>query len=144
EAVPGVVAILTRADLKDIDPYYGHAVRDRPNVAIDVARFAGDPVAVVAAENAHIAAEALKFIQIDYEILPSVTTIEEALTENAPRLHDTDTLRLGYSHGLGKFTPHGNICYEHHMTKGQTEDIFAKADVIVEGEYRFPAVYQYA
>ncbi len=144
EALDGVVAILTGTDLGDIDPYYGHAVRDRPIVAIDAARFAGDPVAVVAAENAYIAAEALELIRIDYEELPAVTTLEEALAEGALRVHDADLLRLGLFHGLGDFRPHDNICYEHHMTKGQAEQIFAEADVVVEGEFRFPAVYQYA
>lgn len=144
EALPGVVAVLTGADLNDIDPYYGHAVRDRPLIAVDIARFAGDPVAVVAAETASIAAEALALIEVDYEELPSVTTIEEAIAENAQAVHETSTLRLGKFHGLGNFKPHGNICYEHHLTRGQAGTVFEEADVIVEGEYRFPAVYQYA
>src|SRR4051794_6866334 len=43
--IPGVVAVLTGQDLRDIDAYFGHAVRDRPIVAIDRVRFAGEPVA---------------------------------------------------------------------------------------------------
>ena len=49
EAMPGVVAILTGADLMDSDPYWGHAIKDRPIVAIDVVRHVGEPVAAVAA-----------------------------------------------------------------------------------------------
>ena len=45
----GVSAILTGEDLSDLDPYYGHALRDRPVVAIGKVRFVGEPVAVVAA-----------------------------------------------------------------------------------------------
>src|SRR3990172_1779527 len=45
ERMPGVVGVLTGKDLADIDPYYGHAIRDRPVVAIDRVRFAGEPVA---------------------------------------------------------------------------------------------------
>ncbi|MDH5280777.1 MAG: xanthine dehydrogenase subunit D, partial [Thermoleophilia bacterium] len=51
EKMPGVVCVLTAADLADLDPYWGHAIRDRPIVAIDRVRFAGEPVAAVAAEN---------------------------------------------------------------------------------------------
>ena len=48
ERVPGVVCVLTGADLEDIDPYYGHAIRDRPIIAIDKVRFHGEQVAAVA------------------------------------------------------------------------------------------------
>ena len=54
-ALPGVVAILTRDDLNDIDPYYGNCLRDRAVVATDKVRFVGEPVAVVAAESGLIA-----------------------------------------------------------------------------------------
>ena len=59
EALPGVVAVLTRDDLNDINPYYGHCLRDRPLIAIDRVRYVGEPVAVVAAESRDIANEAL-------------------------------------------------------------------------------------
>ncbi|KAA3644227.1 MAG: xanthine dehydrogenase family protein molybdopterin-binding subunit [Chloroflexi bacterium] len=144
EALPGVACILTGNDLGDIDPYYGHAVRDRPIVAIDRAKFAGDPVAIVAAESASIADQALELIVVDYEELPHATTIEEAMVANAPQIHDTEQLRLGLFHGLGDFQPHNNICYEHHLEDGDVEKLFSKADEIVEGEYRFPSVYQYS
>src|SRR5262245_60810884 len=49
EKLDGVVAVLAGGDLADIDPFYGHALRDRPIVAIDRLRFAGEPIAVVAA-----------------------------------------------------------------------------------------------
>ena len=51
DKLDGVVAILTGDDLSDLDPYYGHALRDRPIVAIGKVRFTGEPVAVVAAES---------------------------------------------------------------------------------------------
>ena len=56
ETMPGVVCVLTGADLADIDPYYGHAIKDRPIVAIDKVRFHGEPVAAVAAETPAAAA----------------------------------------------------------------------------------------
>ena len=50
-ALSGVVAILTREDVKDINPFYGNCLRDRALVALDKVRFVGEPVAVVAAER---------------------------------------------------------------------------------------------
>src|SRR4029450_11487594 len=64
EAMPGVVCVLTAADLADLDPYWGHAIRDRPVVAIDRVRFAGEPVAAVAAEDEGTAAAALERIDL--------------------------------------------------------------------------------
>ncbi|GJM39728.1 MAG: dehydrogenase [Ardenticatenaceae bacterium] len=144
ELVPGVVAILTGADLADIDPYYGHAIKDRPIVAMDIARFAGDPVAVVAAETVQAAEDAIEQINIDYETLPAVTTIDEATAEAAIHVHDVDSLRLGKFHGLGDFRPQGNICYEHHLETGEIDALFADAAVVVSGDYLFPSVYQYS
>src|SRR3974377_422546 len=47
EKLPGVVAVLTRADIRDINPFYGNCLRDRPLVALEKVRFVGEPVAVV-------------------------------------------------------------------------------------------------
>ncbi len=58
----------------DIDPYWGHAIRDRPIVAIDRVRFHGEPVAAVAAEDEATAARALLEIDVDYEELPVAGT----------------------------------------------------------------------
>lgn len=142
--LPGVVAVLTGKDLQDIDPYYGHAVRDRPLVAIDRARFVGDHVAAVAAEDEHTAAEALDLLDVEYEELPSATTMDEALADGAVQIHDTDELRLGLFHGLADLKPEGNLCYVHSFSKGDVDAVLEGAEIVVEGEYLFPAVYQYA
>jgi CO/xanthine dehydrogenase Mo-binding subunit len=144
EALPGVVCVLTAADLADLDPYWGHAIRDRPVVAIDRVRFAGEPVAAVAAEDEATAAAALELIEVSYEELDVLGTIEEALAPAAPVLHD-GPLRPGLFHGLGELAPaEGNICYRYRLDRGEVEAVFAHADLVVEGEYTFPAVYQYA
>jgi CO/xanthine dehydrogenase Mo-binding subunit len=144
-AMPGVVAVLTGEDVLDIDPYYGHAIKDRPLIAIDRVRFAGEPVAAVAAEDLATAAEAIERIVVEYEPLPQAVTIDEALAEDAPHLHVTPLLKKGLFHGLGEFALEpGNICYHHHFARGDVEEVFAQADVVVEGEYRFPGIYQYA
>jgi CO/xanthine dehydrogenase Mo-binding subunit len=144
EKLDGVVAILTGADLHDTDPYYGHALRDRPIVAIDQVRFVGEPVAVVAAETQAAAERAAYHIDVDYEPLPPAVSVDAALGAAAPLVHD-EPARPGSAHGLGKLPERdGNICYRYALRRGPVEDLFADAAVVVEGEYEFPAVYQYA
>lgn len=144
ERMPGVQAVLTGGDLAGTDPFYGHAIKDRPIVALDCVRFAGEPVAAVAATDEATAAEAVLAIVVEYEELPAVTTLEAALADGAPRLHE-GPLRPGLFHGLGELRrEEGNICYHYHFARGAVARAFADADLIVEGEYTFPAVYQYA
>ncbi len=144
ERLPGVVCVLTAADLADIDPYYGHAIRDRPVLAIDRVRFAGEPVAAVAAEDERTAEAALELIRVDYDELPVVGTLEHAIAPDAPRVNDGPR-RPGLFHGLGELPPlEGNVCYRYRIDRGEVEAAFAHADLVVEGEYTFPAVYQYA
>ncbi len=144
EAMPGVVCVLTGRDLSDIDPYFGHAIKDRPIVAIDKVRFHGEPVAAVAAETLAAAAAALDVIAVEYEELPVAGTLEEALAEDAPIVNERETTP-GLFHGLGELPDRdGNVCYRYRIDRGEPEAVFAHADVVVEGEYTFPAVYQYA
>ena len=144
ERIPGVVCALTAADVSDIDPYWGHAIRDRPIVAVDRVRFAGEPVAAVAAEDEATALAALDAVEVEYEELPVVATVDDALAAGAPLLHE-GPLRPGLFHGLGELRPReGNVCYRYRIDRGELEAVFARADLVAEGEYSFPAVYQYA
>jgi CO/xanthine dehydrogenase Mo-binding subunit len=144
ELIPGVACVLTGADLRDIDPYFGHAIKDRPIVAIDKVRFHGEPVAAVAAETSAQAAAAVDAISVEYEDLPVLATLENALAEDAPLVNDRPT-RPGLFHGLGELPAReGNVCYRYRIDRGELEAVFARADIVVEGDYTFPAVYQYA
>ena len=144
EAIPGVACVLTGADLAGLDPYWGHAIRDRPVVAVDRVRFAGEPVAAVAAADEATALAAVDAIEVEYEELPVAGTVDEALAPGAPLLHE-GPVRAGLFHGLGELPPRdGNVCYRFRMDRGEIEAVFAHADLVVEGEYTFPAVYQYA
>ncbi len=144
EAMAGVVCVMTGSDLGGIDPYYGHALKDRPLLALDRVRFVGEPVAAVAAETEAAAEAALYAIVVEYEPLPVVGTLEEALADDAPRLHD-EPLRAGLFHGLGPLEEEaGNVCYRYRLDSGSVEGAGAEAEIEVEGEYVFPAVYQYA
>ncbi len=144
EKAEGVVAILTAEDLSDLDPYYGHALRDRPIVALGKVRFAGEPVAVVAAESQAAADAAVAYIDVEYEELPVAACLDQALAVNAPLVHE-QVARPGASHGLGDLPDaEGNICYSYSFRRGDVDSAFADAAVVVEGEYTFPAVYQYS
>jgi CO/xanthine dehydrogenase Mo-binding subunit len=144
EKTEGVVAVLTASDLADLDPYYGHALRDRPIVAIDRVRFAGEPVAVVAATTQAAADLAVTRIEVEYGPLPVAASLEAALAPDAPLVHE-ETARAGSAHGLGRLPQRdGNVCYRYGFERGDLERAFGAAAVVVSGEYTFPAVYQYS
>jgi CO/xanthine dehydrogenase Mo-binding subunit len=144
-ALPGVIAALAGADVTWCDPYYGPAYRDRPVLALDVARYEGEPVAAVAAVDEATAEAALELIDVDYEPLTAVMTLEEALAPGAPLVHagqppaghfaDLSTLRP---------KPGTNICHQFHFARGNTANALAGADVVVEDAYRFPPVQHVA
>jgi CO/xanthine dehydrogenase Mo-binding subunit len=143
-AMPGVVAVLTEADLLDIDPYFGHAIKDRPIVAIDRVRHVGEPVAAVAAVDEATAEAAVASIVVGYEELPVVGTVSEALAPGAPLVHEAP-IRPGLFHGLTLAEERdGNVCYRYALDEGDVDAVFASAPVVVEGEYAFPGVYQYS
>ncbi len=143
-ARPGVVTVLTGDDTLDIDPYWGHAIKDRPIVAIGEVRFVGEPVAAVAAVDEATAEAALADIVVEYEELPVVGTIDDALAPGAPLVQE-GPIRPGLFHGLGTLPERdGNICYHYSFERGTVDEAFADAPIVVEGEYTFPGVYQYA
>ena len=130
EAMPGVVAVLTSKDLKDIGPYIGRGKnKDQPVIALNRVIFAGQPVAAVAALDRATAEEALTKIHVDYEELPAVISVEDAMADGAPRLHDF---------------AERNLCAHHELVKGDVEKGFAEADLIVEDEFDFPMIYHYS
>jgi CO/xanthine dehydrogenase Mo-binding subunit len=136
EALPGVITVLTGQDVLDIDPYYGHAIKDRPLIALDRVRFIGEPVAVAVAEDPATADKALGLIEVEYDELPAAATLETALAPDAPRLHDTSQPRPGLFHGLELKPETGNICYHHSIERDDVAESFAKADIVVEGDGR--------
>ena len=143
-AMPGVVAILDGADFLDRDPYWGHAIKDRPVVAIDKVRHVGEPVVAVAALDEATADAAIRVIEVDYEELPVVGTIAEALAPGAALVQE-GPIRPGLFHGLKLAEQRdGNICYRYDIDRGEVDQVFADAAIVVEGDYEFPGAYQYA
>jgi CO/xanthine dehydrogenase Mo-binding subunit len=144
-ALRGVRAVVTTADLTWCDPYFGPAFRDRPILAIEVVRYEGDPVAAVVADEEGVAAEALDLIVVEYEELPAVTTLEEALAPGPPLVHTAEPL-AGHFADLSTLKPKAgtNICHEFHFERGRGALAFAEADLVVEDSYVFPRVQHYA
>jgi CO/xanthine dehydrogenase Mo-binding subunit len=145
ETLPGVIAVLTRDDLGDINPFYGNCFRDRAIVAIDRVRFVGEPVAVVAAEDGLIAEEALSHIEVRYRELPILSTVADALAPDALLLHE-NLAGAGEFHDIATLggKPQPNICHYEHYEKGDVARGFAESDEVIEESFEFPMVYQYA
>jgi CO/xanthine dehydrogenase Mo-binding subunit len=142
QAMPGVATVLSGHDLDGA--CYGHAIKDRPILATDRVRFAGEPVAAVAAESRAAAEAALAAIDVTYEPLPVAGTIEEALAANAPLVHEKPAAP-GLFHGVGTLPDReGNTAYRQELAAGDLAAVRAGAHITVNGEYSFPAVYQYA
>ena len=146
-AYPGVIAVLTGDTIPPgITPYYGHAVKDHPLIAIERVRYIGEPVAAVIAENEGAAAAAATLIDVNYDELRAVLTPKEALAQNAPLLHERQ-FAAGALRGFeGEVTAGkgSNLCQEAHVQWGDAEAAFARAAAVVEGEYYFPMAYAYA
>jgi CO/xanthine dehydrogenase Mo-binding subunit len=145
-ARPGVFCVITGNDLEGLNPYYGHAVKDHPLLAIDKVRYAGEPVAAVVAFDERTAFEALEFIDVKYEELKAVFTPQEALAKDAPLLHERQ-FEAGALRGFEGDVTAGkgsNICQKHEVKWGNVEEAFKKAAAVVEAEYYFPMTYAYA
>ena len=147
-AYPGVLAVVTHADLPWTDDrlmdvgedlvmslrYLSTAV-----LADDKALHKGHPVAAVAASNPHAAEEALDLIDVEYEVLPAVTNVEDAMKPGAPILHENITA----PEGLGfKAEAGSNVAGHSQQVLGDAEAAFAEADVVIEREFRTKMVHQ--
>ena len=144
EALPGVVAVVTGADaIKLPDPYYGVAIRDQPVVGIDKVRYVGDMVAAVAALDEETAYRALALIDVRYDPLLPVTTIDEALAEDAPLLFDApvagEPIKLG--DGVTSLKePRPNVLCEFAYTNGDADTVLARSDHVFEDRFRFSRI----
>ena len=88
EALPGVKAVITHKDVNPIKYGVSPARYDEEVLASKKVRYVGDEIAAVAATSLAIAQEAIGLIEVEYEVLPSVLTIEDAMKDGAPQLHD--------------------------------------------------------
>ncbi|MFC4055461.1 xanthine dehydrogenase family protein molybdopterin-binding subunit [Actinomadura syzygii] len=142
-AVPGVAAVVTSADLTGFDATWGHYVRDRPILARDVVRFAGEIVAAVAAETEAAAAAGVRAIEAAYEPLPALVDVRDAVAPGAARVHETPA-RPGFSCPPGAVFDDDNAFFHYRIDLERAPGADPPDAVVIEKEYAFPAVYQYA
>jgi CO/xanthine dehydrogenase Mo-binding subunit len=128
-ALPGVLAVLTHEDVPDV--LYGTEVQDRRLFAKEKVRYEGDVVAGVAALTPEIAAQAVDLIDVEYEPLPAIGTIEGALADAAPLIHE-DWESYEGDEETGRS---GNLLGYSTVVKGDVDAALAEADVVVKGRY---------
>ncbi len=119
--LPGVHAVLTHAGVPGHNRH-GLVIDDWPVLCDDKVRYAGDAVAIVAADTEEIAAAAIDLVDVEYEELPVVADALQAAEPEAPLVHD------------GR--DDGNVLKHIKVDKGDIETGFADADVVVDRTYR--------
>lgn len=127
-ALPGVRAVLTGAEAAAMSSPVPNALRAPAPyypIAVDRVRYAGEPVAVVVAEDRYVAEDALDLVVVEYEPLPAVVDPEAALAPDAPILHD----------GLG-----GNRIHHRTFRFGDPDGAFSRAARVVSVEVKYPRV----
>ena len=142
ESLKGVAAVLTGSEvalMPGVDPYFGPAFRDQPILAIDRVLHVGDPVVAVAAEDLRSAQDALELVKVDYEPLPAVLDVLEAIRPESPVIHDEIRPARSFA-DLAHLRPAGksNICYHYKLRKGDVEKAFSEADRIFEDTFTSP------
>jgi xanthine dehydrogenase molybdenum-binding subunit len=140
-ALPGVEAVITGKDMpgaNNPDASRGTQMASDNLLARTKVLYKGHPVAAVAAANQHVAEAALDLIKVEYEVLPAVMTVQQAMAKDAPLLHENLTTTE-----LGERTDKkSNVATHVQFTQGDIEKGFAAADVIVELEFGNETVHQ--
>jgi CO/xanthine dehydrogenase Mo-binding subunit len=146
QALPGVKAVITREDFADMPIEYAAAgeliinFRDvtRNMMAREKVLYDGHPVAAVAATSESIAREALRLIRVDYEVLPHVIDVVQAMQPNAPLLHE-DQYTVGVTPKPDKPS---NVAKRLEFVRGDLERGFKQADLVIEREFNTKPVHQ--
>ena len=123
--VRGVRAVLTGRDIPPVR--WGSQVKDQTALAMDRVRFSGEEVAVVAADDEDAAREAIERIRVDYEPLPAVYTIDEALAEGAPQLHEGGP---------------GNVAARRTLRRGDPDEGLRRSAAVYENVFETSMQYQ--
>jgi CO/xanthine dehydrogenase Mo-binding subunit len=146
EALPGVKAVVTGHDFPSVESIEvalgegsGNVLYTSRNcMALDKVLYQGHALAAVAATSESIAKAALALIEVDYEVLPHVITVAEALAPGAPILHDTM-----FTKGLDETpTTPSNAAVRFVIAKGDPEAALAGSAVVVEGSFSTQPVHQ--
>jgi len=120
KALDGVLAVVTHEDMPDTIFSFMQFLADKHILAREKVRYVGDEVAAVAAVDADTAEKAISLVKVDYELLPPVLSIEDAMEPGAPLVHEDKESNLGF---------------EIERLFGDPDKAFAEADYVVEGTY---------
>jgi CO/xanthine dehydrogenase Mo-binding subunit len=138
-AVPEGCVVLGPDDVRELDGY-GVQVRDQTVLALERARHVGDPVAAVAAGTPREAETASALVHVDYEELPAVLDVLDAVRPDAPLVHDAQTVSQSGAAYFGiRPQPGTNVCHRFRIRHGDVQAGFAEADVVVEETFRTAA-----
>ena len=152
--LPGVKAVVTAADMPEVSAEFtdqaegamvNYGFYSRNVIAREKALYKGHVVAAVAATDPGTAEQALDLIDVDYEVLPHVLSVEDAMRDDAPILHErlltlhSAALRAG---AWGDDAEGTNVSNRFEFKLGDVEAGFKEADVVVEGEFETEAVHQ--
>jgi xanthine dehydrogenase D subunit len=116
-AMPGVRCVLTHEDVPGRKAY-GVRIADQPVLAVDMVRYQGEPVAIVAADDPEQARRAAQSVSVSYEVLEPVCDPEGALSDSSILVH-----------------PSGNLVRRIAIRHGDIDRAFSEADLVVTGEY---------
>ena len=151
EVIPGVKAVITAKDFPIFEQqqaidfiaeqFRGARIMAEHFMARDKVLYRGHPVAAIAATSPHIAEEAAKLIHVDYEVLPAVLTIKDALKDDAPLVHDSLTTVIRGPAGREVSDTKSNVASHTQLTRGDLETGFKEAEVIVEREFSTQPVH---
>jgi CO/xanthine dehydrogenase Mo-binding subunit len=136
ERVPGVRAIATAESLPQPVPRFGPGYADRPLLAVGETKYHGEPVAAVAAETRDAAEEAARLVRVEYEELPAVLTVEQALSAAAPLVREPELRRPDDPFRETNTLAEWNF--------GWGDPGAAHADCVIEHVYGAPAMTHFA
>ena len=149
-ALPGVLSIITSEDFPAPVEAILQTIRGPMPAQWDIERlmarrkvlFRGHPVAAVSATDAHIAEDAVELIEVEYEVLPPVVTIEDALSPSAPILHDDGMDEIVEDLFIPMDGKPSNIARTVEMGFGDIDEGFSQADIILERVYETAMSHQ--
>ena len=145
EPMPGVLAVLTGADMPEVESKLVDMMEDLSDLRFASERimahtrvmFKGHPVAAVAALDSNTAIEAVRKIEVEYEVLTPVLDVDDAMAPDATILNE----ELVGNH-LSEMVPHTNIAKHMRHEHGDVEAGFAASSTVIEHEYAVDSVHQ--
>jgi CO/xanthine dehydrogenase Mo-binding subunit len=145
-AAPDVTRIITAADLAGVVTAnrFGPVVRDCPLLAEEVVRYEGEPVVMVLGRTLGAAQRAASLVEVDYEELPVVRDVDDAMSATAPRLHREAAAGEFGGAWASDWDPTRNIAGQYHDQRGDLAAAMAAADRVFEHTYRVPTISHYA